>query len=142
MSESPSHKLHDGANLFMEYFNLILCNFCLTEHTNRHVTYDLHQNWCVLKTRKFDSKKLTHDFKKVFEPVLDSIGSFLAIAELNIFSRTTFEDEKFKIGGKIKKLLLFQESAIQPRLNMMFSEELTLPSIEFPKEENVNSEEL
>lgn len=142
MKESPSHKLHDGANLFMEYCNPILCNICLTEHTKQHVPYDIHQNWCVLKTRKFDGNELTHDFKKSLEPVLERLGSFLAIVQLNIYSRTTFGEDKFKIGGKIKNLLVFQESAIQPRVTMKFSKELTvLPSIEFPNGEDANDED-
>lgn len=135
MSESPSHKLHDGANLFMEYCNLKLCNVCLTHHTKFQIPYDLHRNWCILNTRKFDGKELTHDFKKILEPFLERCGSCLAIVQLNIFSRTTFGDDKFKIGGQIKHLLVFQESAIRPRINLKFSEQLPLPSIEFPKED-------
>lgn len=136
MKESPNQKLHDGANLFMEYCNPFLCNICMTEHTKHHIPYD-NQNWCVLKTRKFDGEELTHDFKNVLGPILERAGSFLAILQLNIYTRTTFGDDKFKIGGKISNLIVFQESAIQPRVTLKFSKEITtLPSIEFPKEDN------
>ncbi|GBN19730.1 hypothetical protein AVEN_261806-1 [Araneus ventricosus] len=143
MKDSPSQKLHDGAILFMEHCDPALCNQCLTAHTQRRVPWDRRRNWCVLKTRKFNGMKLEHDFKTKLVPVLEGLGSFYAIAQLNIFSRTTFGEDTFKIGGKIKDLIVFQESAILPRVEeIVFSERSTIPSIEFPEEENGDEEEL
>ncbi|GFT75880.1 uncharacterized protein NPIL_18931 [Nephila pilipes] len=136
MQETLAQKLHDGARLFMEYCNPALCSACMTAHQQHHMPCDVHRNWCVMKTRMFDGQKMTNAFKKQLEPILDGIGSFLAICQLQIFSRTIFGEDKYKIGGKIKNIIVFQESAIQPRVEMNFMEEIFLPAaIEYTPEE-------
>ncbi|GFW05472.1 uncharacterized protein TNCV_1699601 [Trichonephila clavipes] len=137
MRETAQQKLHDSARLFKETCSPVLCNTCRTLHQKHHIPCDVHRNWCVKTTRMFDGENLTHAFKKQLEPILESIGTFLAICQLQIYSRTTFGEDKYKIGGKIKNIIIFQESAIQPHMEMMFMQSVSLPAaIEYNQEGN------
>ncbi|GFQ85489.1 uncharacterized protein TNCT_352571 [Trichonephila clavata] len=137
MRETSQQKLHDAARLFKETCSPLLCNTCRTAHQKYHMPCDVHRNWCVMTTRVFDGENLTNAFKKQLEPILESIGTFLAICQVQIYSRTTFGEDKYKIGGKIKNIIIFQESAIQPHMEMMFMQNESLPAaIEFNQETN------
>ncbi|GFV82881.1 uncharacterized protein TNCV_1178961 [Trichonephila clavipes] len=137
MRETMQQKLHDAARLFKETCSPVLCNTCRTAHQRHHIPCDVHRNWCVMTTRMFDGENLTNAFKKQLEPILEGIGSFLAICQVQIYSRTTFGEDKYKIGGKIKNIIIFQESAIQPRMEMTFMQSVSLPAaIEYNQDGN------
>lgn len=141
MRENPTQKLHDGARLFMDYCDPALCHTCYEAHLSRNVPLDFERNWCVTKLRVFNGKDLKHAFKKPLEASLTKMGSFLAICQITIRSRTTFGDDKYKIGGTIQNMIVFQESAIKPCPNMVFLDPIT-PAIEFPSEDAHMEEEI
>ncbi|GFQ64475.1 uncharacterized protein TNCT_525631 [Trichonephila clavata] len=137
MRETTQHKMHDAARLFKETCSPVLCNTCRTAHQKHHIPCDIHRNWCVMTTRMFDGENLTNAFKKQLEPILEGIETFLAICQLQIYSRTTFGEDKYKSGGKIKNMIIFQESAIQPPMEMTFIQSVSLPvAIEYNQELN------
>ncbi|GFS98109.1 uncharacterized protein TNCV_3849851 [Trichonephila clavipes] len=78
MRETVQQKLHDAARLFKETCSPVLCNTFKTAHQRHHIPCDVHRNWCVMTTRKFDGENLTNAFKKQLEPILEGIGTFFS----------------------------------------------------------------
>lgn len=135
MRENPNQKLHDGARFFMDHCDPMLCITCSEAHKVNNVSIDSKRNWCVKKIRVFNGRDVKFTFKKILENTLKNLGQFYAICQVCIKSRTTFGDDKYKISGHIKDLIVFQESAIQPRMNLEFVEvSLTPHCIEFPSD--------
>lgn len=138
MQENPQHNLHDGARLFFDICDPSICVICQEAHKAQNVPIDHKRNWCVTKLRVYDGLNLKHTFKMHLEDVMQRI-QFLAICQVSIRSRSTFGDDKYKIGGNISNIIVFQQSVIQPRQDMTFMIRDT-PSIEYPEEENADDE--
>ncbi|GIX96210.1 uncharacterized protein CDAR_70371 [Caerostris darwini] len=139
MSDSPREKLHDGARLFPEVCDPMLCNKCVESHKRIKVPF-CKNNWCVTTTRIFDGNRIKNEFKSRLVFPLSKMGKFLAILHINIQSKTTFGDNVYKIGGRVKEMIIFQESSISQTKELNFDSIPTLdasmfPSIEYPQEE-------
>lgn len=113
MAEKGTRSLHDGARFFMTHCDPNICNTCVQAHTERNIPLDLESNWCVKRLRIFDGKHLKYIFKKPLEDMLKKMGLFLAICQVCIESRTTFQEGKLKVGGNIQQIIVFQETAIK-----------------------------
>lgn len=107
MIENPLQNLNDGSRFFVENCNPMLCHKCVDSHRQRNIPIP-PKNWCVLSTRVFDGKRIRNDFKTFLIPNLLKMGSVFAVLHVQIYSRTTFGDNCFKIGGKIKEMIFFQ----------------------------------
>ncbi|KAG8173830.1 hypothetical protein JTE90_016319 [Oedothorax gibbosus] len=140
MAESNDYTLYDGARLFMNTCNPNLCIHCKTQHKKFNIPCDVYKNWCVTKICLFDGQTLNHTFKKVLEKELEKMGQFWAICQVHIYSRTTFGERKYKVGGIITNLIVFQEISIQPAMDMTLLEHGQVPSIEFPTRDDEDSE--
>ncbi|KAG8156130.1 hypothetical protein JTE90_016687 [Oedothorax gibbosus] len=135
MRESDSKTLNDGARLFMESCTPAMCVHCQTYHKKFNMECDLNRNWCVTKLRVFNGDTIKNTFKSQLTHMLDTMGTFMAICQINIYSRTSYGDDKFKVGGLIKNIIIFQESAILPQQMSFATEEGdTLPAIEFAEQ--------
>lgn len=133
MQETPMQNLHDGARLFIDTCNPILCRTCRQSH-QKHKVQLTENNWCVLKTLVFDGETILNAFKTQLASSMIRGGSFGAILHVHICSRTTFNSE-YKIGGKIKEMIIFQEQALYPVKNLNFGMILPFdnqPRIEYP----------
>lgn len=139
MQENPQHHLHDGARLFFDICDPSICITCQEAHKAKNVPIDYERNWCVTKLRVYDGLNMKHTFKKHLEDVMQRI-QFLAICQVCIRSRSTFGDDKYKIGGNINSIIVFQQSVVQPRQEMLFMVR-DVPAIEFPEEEG-NAEDV
>ena len=146
MRENDEKILNDGARLFMESCTPAMCFHCQTYHKQFNVECDLNHNWCVTKLRIFNGETIYNTFKSQLINMLQNMGTFLAICQVNIYSRTSYGDDKFKVGGIIKNIIVFQEAAIIPQ-QMKFVEEMNLQpptprAIEFPRDEATEDEDL
>lgn len=142
MRESDGKTLNDGARLFMESCTPAMCFHCQTYHKQFNVEFDFNHNWCVTKLRIFNGKTIYNTFKSQLITMMQNMGTFLAICQVNIYSRTSYGDDKFKVGGVIKNIIVFQESAILPQ-QLHFNKELSLnsPAIQFPNTEEQDGKE-
>lgn len=140
MKENPQQKLNDGARLFVSECNPMMCESCERNHSDYKVPI-ARKNWCVRTTRVYNGKQLNNEFKSRLLPTLLDLGSTLAIFNVQISSRTTFGDEMYKIGGQVKEMIIFQESALIPCENIRFSNNQMVsnpvPSIEYPEETTI-----
>lgn len=134
MQENAQHQLHDGARLFFDICDPSICIVCQEAHKTLNVPIDYERNWCVTKLRVFDGRDMKFTFKKHLEDVMQRI-QFLAICQISIKSRSVFGEDKYKIGGNISNIIVFQPSIIQPRQDMVFMVRDT-PSIEYTEDEN------
>lgn len=133
MRESDSKTLNDGARLFMESCTPAMCHHCQTQHKQFNVECESKNNWCVTKLRIFNGETIYNTFKSNLVTMLQNMGAFMAICQVNIYSRTSYGDDKFKVGGILKNIIVFQESAILPQqMNFVKEYNLGLPTIEFP----------
>lgn len=140
MAENKGQKLHDGARLFMENCYIELCSQCKSLHEEHKVPYELKTNWCVSKLRLFDGQTIKNTFKNVLVPIVENMGQFLAICQVVISSRTVFGENKYKIGGRIKHMIVFQESSIQPAIEMNVMDCSSLQAIEYPSTKDDDEE--
>lgn len=136
MKENTQKTLNDGARLFIDVCDPMLCHKCASNHRKHRIPIS-QKNWCVLMTRIYNGHDLHNAFKSRLAPTLLKLSSFLAILNLQITSRTTFGDDCYKIGGRVKEMIIFTESTLNLCENLSFSsiEENVVPSIEFPEED-------
>lgn len=141
MAENSVQKLHDGARLYVQECNPTLCHTCVKSHERFKVPFS-RINWCVLRTRVFNGETISNAFKCHLTPMLVKKG-FMAIIHAQIFSRTTFGDDMYKLGGRIKDLIVFQESALESHeaINFGYVESQRAPSIEYPPEKQDDAAE-
>lgn len=141
--ESSEYKLHDGARLFVDTCIPSLCVHCNNHFKMSGDKVDLTRNWCVTKLHYFNGKEIYNMSKNRFISDWANMGSFLAIIHVNMMSRTTFGERKYKIGGQIKNIIVFQESAILPLdVQLKFedenrNEDTVIATIEYPPQEGV-----
>lgn len=135
MKETPLQSLHDGARFFVESCEPKFCYRCRDSYNDFKIPIP-ERNWCVLSTRVFDGHQIANEFKSTLIPSLLKVGKTLAIFNTQIYTRTTFGDNVYKIGGKIKEMILFSESAINTReeLNFAMKPNTNQPAIEYPEE--------
>lgn len=138
MKDGNCQNLHDGARLFVEECNPAMCSACIKSHRDYNVPL-CRRNWCVLKTRVFNGETINNIFKHHLEQTLTKGTVFMAVMCVQIYSRTTFGNDAYKISGKVKDMIVFQESVLSPREDLDFGLliKTPLPSVEYILEDAV-----
>lgn len=139
MQEAPDWTLHDGGRFFVETCEPRLCDICMQLHARENIPL-LEKNWCVRILRVFDGKKLQNDLTHRLQQSMFAMKNFMAIFHMQIYSRMTYGEDAYKIGGGISKMIVFQKSVFTSLDNFDLSNEKPLLSLEYPKIEEVIEE--
>lgn len=135
--------LQDNCKLFAESCNPIMCVDCAKYREK--LSLDQENNWCIRTTRVFNGSTIMNTTKFMIEDAFLNKGQFMGILNVSISSRISFGHGSYKIGGVVKEMLLFKESAIYPRVNINLDLSLPagqdVPSITYPAEEQEKFEE-
>lgn len=141
MLESFDQKLHDGGRYFFSLCNPSYCSWCKEAHKQYNVPFS-KQNTCIYSTFIFDGIDIKNEFALTLQENLLRMGSFMAVFNILIKSRTTFGEDSCKMGGEIHDMIIFQEASIKPKraINLNLSVSSIRPHIEYPEENETDVE--
>lgn len=141
MAEHDRQAFVDNSRFFIQSCDASLCSTC-----EKAKEYSIENNtWCIKNTKVFNGERIRYMLRK---HMLNAFGysRFYGILRLRIHSRTTYGDNKYKIGGLCSDMILFNESALDPPINIdyMFMSLQTSshdnPKITFPEDVEKNNE--
>lgn len=154
------YRIDDTVKMFFPVCDPQSCHYCrenkkkFLNHERKmyNRTYELH-NPCILNTTVFNGKDIVHRFASLVDNVFQYQGH--AILDLEINTRYFYENPctpgviTKRLGGIVKKLLIFKESVVRPMkpifvgdLNLVLPENSsTLEKEEKNKEETTCFEE-
>ena len=100
----------DNCRFFPEPCIPELCSQCALYKVNKH-----EKSWCILTTRVFNGERVLHTTQ---ENITNTFGpfKFYGILRVDISSRTSYGENKYKIGGSCSNMLIFIESALRAPL--------------------------
>lgn len=134
MLESPDQKMQDNCKLFVERCNVGICNTC---NQYKQLMHGPDDNWCLATCRIFDGSQIRNAFKSKIEEMFGALGNFIGILNLNVNSRVKFGENSAKIGGNIKEFIIFKESVLMPRNEMVINPYLephATPTVTYPQD--------
>ena len=111
-----------------------LCSQC-SKYKNKN---EQRKSWCILNTKVFDGERV---FSILQEHILEAFGpsKFYGVMLVDICSRTTYGENRYKIGGSCREFVAFNESALKAPVNCDCV--YLLPPLESPQVTYVEEEE-
>lgn len=140
LAENNKEVFIDNSRFFFQACDALICSTC---EDVRKASY--HKNiWCVKNTKVFNGQHIRCLLRR---EVLNAFGSsrMYGILRLKIYSRTIFDKIKYKMGGLCSEMILFNESSLDPPVNIehlftpIESHEKP-PEITYPEDKEISEE--
>lgn len=113
MAEHNKQMFVDNSRFFFQSCDANICSAC--EHVKKLSSQT--NIWCVKNTKVFNGERIRYLLRS---DLLKAFGHsrMYGILRLKISSRTTYGDNRYKIGGLCAEMILFNESALDPPFNI------------------------
>lgn len=140
MAEHNKEVFVDNSRFFFQGCDANVCSTC---EDVKKVSFK-NNIWCVKNTKVFNGRRIRCLLRR---EVLSAFGHsrMYGILRLKIYSRTTYGDNRYKIGGMCAEMILFNESSLDPPVNIEHLLHLAIeshetPEITFPEENTKDAE--
>lgn len=128
MAEHSKKVFVDNSRFFFQNCDASVCSIC---EDVKKISFE-NNIWCVKNTKVFNGQQIRYLLRR---DVLKAFGNsrMYGILRLKVSSRTNWGDNKYKIGGLCAEMILFNESSLEPHVDL---ERLLLP-IETPQKPEI-----